>query len=54
MNSTTAVISGHKVEEDDLTRWSVFCYVCRDLFGEPSVNAEDLKETLAEHLALHE
>lgn len=54
MDSTVAVISGHKVLEDDLTRWSVFCYICKDLFGTPSTNSEDLKETLDEHIALHQ
>lgn len=53
MSDTVAVISGHKVLEDDLTRWSVFCYVCTNLFGEPSINPDDLKETLKEHLESH-
>ncbi len=53
MDELIAVISGHKVKEDEITRWSVCCYACKELFGEPSKNPEDLRETLKEHLALH-
>ena len=53
MNEPIAAITGHKVKEDDFTRWAVVCYTCKNLFGEPSKDPEDLKETLNEHLALH-
>jgi hypothetical protein len=54
MAEDIAVISGHKVEADSLTRWSVYCYVCKNSFGEVSLDPESLEETLEQHLVLHQ
>jgi hypothetical protein len=50
---TQVVISGLKVLEDDITRWGVFCFICRDFVSEPVINPRDLDDQLAEHKAFH-
>ena len=54
MKQLVAAITGHKVLEDDFTRWAVWCYECRSRFGEPSINPKDLEPVLEEHLNSHE
>jgi len=54
MNGQIAVISGHKVLEDDVTRWTVFCYKCGESFGNPTIDPKELKQLQTEHIALHE
>jgi hypothetical protein len=49
-----AVISGSKVLEDDLTRWSIHCYACQATVSEKVLNPRDLDEQLIIHRKSHE
>jgi hypothetical protein len=49
------IISGRKVQEDDATRWFVFCYICAKAVSANFIDSDDtaLNSALVEHRQAH-
>jgi hypothetical protein len=54
MAMSVAVISGKKVQEDDITRWFIYCYECGKAVSESVLDSSVLDDELKDHIASHE
>lgn len=53
LHNCPAVISGTKVKEDDRTRWVVFCYFCKDILTEGTIDPEEQRPMVDAHNEHH-
>ena len=53
MGMSVAIISGKKVQEDDITRWFIYCYECGKSVSEAVLDATVLENDLKDHLSSH-